>query len=60
MLLLAMAMQKVALSVVFANIKTLEIFSLEFVWSGPTEQNFILFFSMAIKLKEGCMIWQRL
>ena len=56
MLLLAMAMQKVALSVVFANIETLEIFSLEFVWSGPTEQNFILFFSMAIKLKEGCMI----
>ena len=37
-------MHKVALSVVSTDIKTLEIFSLEFVWSGPTEQNLNLTF----------------
>ena len=31
--------REVCLSVVSTNIKTLEIFSLEFVWSGPTEPN---------------------
>ena len=31
--------REVSLSVVSTNIKTLEIFSLEFVWSGPTEPN---------------------
>ena len=34
--MLPLAMHKVSLSVLSTNIKTLEIFPLEFVWSGPT------------------------